>query len=425
MIGTLLAVALLPVTLEQEPAPVPQARDSTRSEAVRVYLDCNACDFDYLRTEITFVNWVRDRMDAEVIVLVTTLPTGSGGREFTLTFFGRHRFQGRDDTLAFSVGGTDTPVERRQELARNIGFGLIRFAARSPLARHVEIRYAPPQAAAPAREGRDRWHHWLFNLNGNGFLSGLSLSSDRFVSANVSANHVADDWKITLSSGANYSRSSFELDSVTTFVTRRESYNVFAQAVRSRGPRWSLGASVSALRSTYTNVDVRIRVTPAVEFDLYPYAEATRRQLVFRYAAGVEYSDYHSTTIYGRTSESRPVHIITAGYAVRQPWGSVGAAVNFSQYLHDLSKQNVRFSGGPNLRLFRGLMLNVSGSYTIVRDQLYLSATALTPEQIVARQQALATDYSYNVSLGLSYRFGSIYNNVVNPRFQIGSGFIE
>ena len=35
-----------------------------RPQALRVFLDCNRCDRDYLRREITFVNWVRDRRDA-------------------------------------------------------------------------------------------------------------------------------------------------------------------------------------------------------------------------------------------------------------------------------------------------------------------------------------------------------------------------
>ena len=46
-------------------------QDSTRvaqDSALRVFLDCPDafCDFDYYRTEITFVNWVRDRQFAQV-----------------------------------------------------------------------------------------------------------------------------------------------------------------------------------------------------------------------------------------------------------------------------------------------------------------------------------------------------------------------
>lgn len=62
----------------------------------------------------------------------------------------------------------------------------------------------------------------------------------------------------------------------------------------------------------------------------------------------------------------------------------------------------------------------------MVRDQLYLPASGATPEEILARQRVLATDYSYFANFGLSFRFGSVYNNIVNPRFGTQSqGFIE
>src|SRR5688500_7533987 len=66
----------------QEP-PVPAS-----SPTLSVYLDCQNvfCDFDYLRTELAAVNWVRDRAVADVHLLVTTQQTGSGGSEYTVTF---------------------------------------------------------------------------------------------------------------------------------------------------------------------------------------------------------------------------------------------------------------------------------------------------------------------------------------------------
>src|SRR5260370_10522765 len=87
-------------------------QDSTRSaqdSAPRVFLDCpdTFCDFDYYRTEITFVNWVRDRQFAQVHVLVTTQSTG-GGQQFTVHFIGSERFAGAADTL-HSVFTTSEP----------------------------------------------------------------------------------------------------------------------------------------------------------------------------------------------------------------------------------------------------------------------------------------------------------------------------
>src|SRR5207237_8641994 len=78
------------------------AQDSTRTaqdSAVRVFLDCpdTFCDFDYYRTEITFVNWVRDRQFAQVHVLITTQSTG-GGREYTMALIGLGRCARSVDT---------------------------------------------------------------------------------------------------------------------------------------------------------------------------------------------------------------------------------------------------------------------------------------------------------------------------------------
>jgi hypothetical protein len=38
-------------------------------------------------------------------------------------------------------------------------------------------------------------------------------------------------------------------------------------------------------------------------------------------------------------------------------------------------------------------------------------------EEVLLQLRQLATSYSYYVSFGISYRFGSPFNNVVNTRF--------
>ena len=58
---------------------VAQARPATADSAVRVYLDCRAfCDSEFLRTELTYIDWVRDRQDADVHLLITSQDTGGG-----------------------------------------------------------------------------------------------------------------------------------------------------------------------------------------------------------------------------------------------------------------------------------------------------------------------------------------------------------
>ena len=51
------------------------------------------------------------------------------------------------------------------------------------------------------------------------------------------------------------------------------------------------------------------------------------------------------------------------------------------------------------------------------RDQFYLRRAGATPEEILVRQRQLATGYRYYTQFSVSYSFGSIFNNIVNPRF--------
>jgi hypothetical protein len=59
-------------------APLASAVAQQQSDdAPHVFLDCDRCDFSFIRVEVPFVNWVRDREDAIVHVLITDQVTGS------------------------------------------------------------------------------------------------------------------------------------------------------------------------------------------------------------------------------------------------------------------------------------------------------------------------------------------------------------
>lgn len=74
------------------------------------------------------------------------------------------------------------------------------------------------------------------------------------------------------------------------------------------------------------------------------------------------------------------------------------------------------------MRLFRGFSLEVDGNVARIKDQIYLRAGRLTPEEILLGLRERGTDYEYELELGFSYSFGSVFNNVVNPRLQLGGG---
>jgi hypothetical protein len=134
---------------------------------------------------------------------------------------------------------------------------------------------------------------------------------------------------------------------------------------------------------------------------------------------GLSGSNYTTTTIFGQTAEVHPAHSVELQFSQRQPWGSIHADAEWTQYWHDAGVHRFDVFSGMEIRIVRGLNLNVSGSVARVRDQLYLSAEGLTEEAILKRQRARGTDYFYRLNFGLSYTFGASDNSIVNPRLDL------
>jgi hypothetical protein len=401
------------------------------AQQIRVFVDCDwYCDMDFIRTEIGWVDYMRDRADAQVHILVATETTGGGGRRHTLEFIGLREFAGRADTLVYTSTSEDTQDVIRRGLTNTIRIGLVRYVAGTPLASRLTIGIADPPrapgaaaAAAEAAQVHDPWNFWTFRIGMTGSGSGESRQQFYSASGNLSANRTTEAWKISLSTNGSYNEQNFELSEAQKVKSVRRRYTGSSLIVRSISPHVSIGGRALATTSTFGNIGLSLSLTPAVEYNFFDYAESTRRQFTVRYGAGVHYFDYRDITIFGELEETRPIHTLDVGYATRQPWGSIDVGVSVSQYLHDTSRYNANLVGGlSDIRLFKGFSFTLFGGYTRVKDQLALPAGNLTPEQILLRQRELDTNYRFSMFFSLGYRFGSIYNNVVNPRFGTSTG---
>ncbi|HEV2291722.1 MAG TPA: hypothetical protein VGR60_07765 [Gemmatimonadales bacterium] len=405
---------------------------------LRVFIDCQQtfCDDTYFRTELTWVDHVRTPEDAEVQVLITSQTSGGGGDAYTLVFLGRARFAGRQDTLAYFAPRDNTDEATRKGLLQRIELGLVRYAADSRAADRLHVTYAPPAAGNPPRvPGRDPWDHWVFRVSGSTNLNGQQTSNFTSVGGSVSASRVTDRTKFRLSFNENYNRSAFDFDVVdstygdTTIFSHTEHsvseskyFNGDALMVWSVGGRWSAGGEVTATRSTSLNQTLALRVAPGLEYDLFPYSESAHRLLTFRYQVGVDRYVYDDTTIFDKTRETLLDQTFDVSFNAVQTWGSAGLSIEAAQFLNDLGHNHLSVFGNASVRLVRGLSLNFFGSVASIHDQLYLSRSGLSPVDVYLQRRQLATNYQYSLYTGLSYTFGSIFNNVVNPRFEGGGG---
>lgn len=400
--------------------------DSTKT--LRVFIDCGYCDLDLIRAEMPWVDYMRDRADAQVHVLITQQGTGGGGSEFTLNFIGLKEFSAMNDTLMYTASSDDSGDAVRRSLTKMIQLGIVPFVARTPMGKRMTVAVAAPSGASAkaAAPGRDPWKAWVFRLGFNGSGNGESQSDSKRYSGNASANRTTEQWKSSLSvnSSQNIQHFTFPIaaDRDTTIESFSRNSSASGSLVKSLGAKFSAGITGSVSTSTFGNTELSASVEPAIEYDFFPYKESSRRMLTAQYTIGIRTAQYRDTTIYFQLNETHPHHSLSLSYNTQEQWGSVNVYSSYSQYLHNSDFFNMGIGGSTDVRLFKGFSLNVFGDYSKVRDQLSLKKGGATQAEVLLRQREQATNFRYFIGMGLSYRFGSIFNNVVNPRMGGGGG---
>ena len=395
---------------------VPQ--EELRSVAPNVYLDCDrrACDFEYIKTEITFVNYVLDRQSADIQIIVTRQQTGSGGNEYTLAFMGLRRHEGRDATLRFYTKPTDTEDQIRRGLVNILKQGLVPYVYDTPLSEFISVTYAQKKEFRPT-PATDPWHYWVFGVGVRG--SGeFEEQAERFsYQVNAYANRTTEEIKFRLSGSFYFNHRLYEIPDEPTIVSNSTRRNVSAGWYKAIDGHWSWGASAGLFSSTFDNARIYASLGPAVEYNIFPYEQATRRELRVQYRLGFSARQYYEVTVYGKESENLFSQALVVVFELKEPWGSVGASLQGSTFIPDLEYNNLRADFGVYVNVFKGFSFNIGGRYSRIRDQLSLPGREYSPEEILLELRRLATGYDLSFEVGLNYRFGSIYSNVVNPRF--------
>lgn len=383
--------------------------DTLRKDALNVFMEAN----DYIRKEIPYVNYVRDIKDAGVYIISTSQMTGSGGKEYTYFLVGQHEFSGMRDTVSFVTTPDETDEGRRQKEVNTLKMALMRYIAKTPLSKFINISFREPLTETVST---DKWNNWVFQSQLMTYIYNEKSYKYNFIRINLKTSHITEKWKIDLNSQYTQYRNKYLLKD-TTLKSVHDTKSIKALIVKSLSDHWSFGGSAYIGSSTYSNTKISYSILPGIEYDLFPYSESTKRQLRLLYLIGYNHVNYTDSTIYDKIEDDLWLHSISAAYKVVQKWGSIDVSTTYKNYLHDWSKNNLSFEGEISLRIVKGLQVTFYGGASLIHDQLGLVKGGATTEEVLLRRKELATQFQYYTRFGITYTFGSIYNNVVNPRF--------
>jgi hypothetical protein len=398
---------------------------NTYPPKLKVFVDCKNlhCDNNFIRTEITLIDFVLDRVAADVHILITSTRTGNGGKSVQYIFFGQNAFSSYTDTLFSNVSPNATAVELRAQIVKKLKHGLFAFISHSSYADFVEMSMKQDDTSATNGTNEattDKWNYWIFNVGSDGSYNADQVYKNIQVSGHASAHRNTENLKVGFWSNAGYNNATYTYQDGTEEkenVVVNSNYAIHHNLIKSISGNWSAGYEVNYSNNTFSNNKRRIHARATAEYAIFPYSEVNNKFFTLQYGVDVRQNNYYDTTIYNKISEVLWGHRLQAYLSLKQKWGNINSTVSYSSYLNDPSLNNLYLSLNVNVRVSGGFSFYIHSRGGIVHDQVYLVKGKASEEDILVKRRQIASAYNLYTSVGINFRFGSILNNFVNPRF--------
>jgi hypothetical protein len=397
--------------------------DAKKAEKVKIFLDCTRswlCDYDYVRTEMKMVEFVRDRFVSDVHILVNTQFSSSGGEQNQINFMGQKRFPGIIDTLTYFNDPTVTDDDKRKKLVRYLKLGLVRYIAKTDAGKDLEIGYTKSDSSMKeekAEAKKDKWNYWVYQFGGSASFNGNQNSRSSSTYGYINADRETEEWKTNFYVSYNKSVSVFIQNSVESKFNTKD-FSGGMQIAKSINKHWSYGFGAGFENELARNLKSAISIRPKLEYSFIPYSKFNSERIVLQYMLGPEYNNYYDTTAFYKTNELQLQQSLNLITSFNKPWGNINFGIFYSNYFDRISKNNLSFNGAVNWKISKGLLFGVYGYYSLVNDQIALRKDDATRDQLLTGNRELKSSFEYNLGFGFSYRFGSIANSIVNPRFK-------
>jgi hypothetical protein len=388
-----------------------------------VFLDCNNyggdCYKDFVRQEISIATFVRDRLDADVHVIAKNNNNSVGTQINSFFIIGRNLFEGKFDTLNFPYPLNSTEAEKRKIWVHQLKIALIPFLAKTSLMNDVSIEVHEKEKADTSANAKvkDPYNFWVFQVGLSGSFDGNQIYKSAEGNGYVFADRETVVSKTNIYASANEQYSKYN-DNGTYYIYEYQQFNLGGDCAKKMNEHYAVGGGVDFTNSIYSNLKSQYTIGPKIEYSIFPYKEFNTKRWIVQYGVDARNNSYYDTTIYLKTHEFFFAQNLSSIYSLTQKWGSINVGVFWRNLLHDWSKNNLSFNGAVSARLFKGLNFSIWGNYNFVRNQINIRKGDATIDQLLAKNREILSSYGFNLGMGLSYRFGSKFNDAVNPSFK-------
>lgn len=384
------------------------------SQKTKVFLDCS-CDKDYLTQEIPFVDFVRDRNYSDVQIKIISSTTANKTKLVDFKFFSTDGTC--IQTIRKNLDPQVTKEEERQFNKKYITLGLLPLISNTEEIDHFNINYSPPsEIAENTDQVIDPWKNWNFSVNLGGWANGQSNSQQLNTWSSANIIKTEENWKFKATYSQNNSFSSYVIGD-NTIKSKRKSHYASSYLIKGLSDHMSIGLFGSANSSSYSNIEKGISIGPSIEYNLFDYKDFNEKQLRFSYKIQPTINNYYEMTTFNKMDEILYSQNIALYAKFVKKWGNLNSTISANQYLHDSKLYSISFYNSVSWNIFKGLSLNLSGNFSIINDQVSLTRGTLSDAEILLSEKQQSTNFSYWCNAGISYTFGSIYNNIINPRF--------
>lgn len=386
---------------------------NAQSSIVKLFLDPQFdIDKNRIMQQIDFVEYILDRQNADIYMQLVEQDASNDGS--MISIYTKNMHTADVDTIQLFTNPNITELDLSNTLISNIKKGILPYLIDTGM----DIQYdVVSQESENTREEVDRWRSWIFNVGMIGFLEGEQAFSSREFGAKFNVIKVIDDWKFSSYNKYYVEESTFNFNDTTQFVNVNKSLytsNFFAKSINQH---WSIGLSARLSNSTFSNYKLASRLSPSIEYSVYPYDEATTKTLKCMYRIGPEYNRYIERTILDKSEEINVKHTFNAVYAILKEWGEVSVNLYADQYVNQPTLYSLTLGPKANWNIAKGLRFECGANISYIGDRINVPQAEISNEELILQSKIVDTSFSYFSFIGLNYRFGSSSNNVVNTRF--------